>query len=399
MFNIEHIIKKKQLANKKIEKNFKNINKILNSYLINLKDNIPNFDNEYLMNKLERYNIPFEIFNKYLNNKLYVINFLNIKKKYNLSNMDILNLLYSNEIYIYLDYDDVMVDLLSVWLEEYNKLVRMWIDNNSKRKFKNKKELLFEFIKFFSNKPVKYYQNMGYNVYNKNVDKPLIEIKNSKELENIINKINHIFVDKLWDAYRHRSKFDIKKKDIKDYYIFSSFPLSLNFLEKGNIYMDNKYEKNIVKPYPDAIELYNFLVENGLIGKTFILTSSYPGTEYSKLKHVEKNFPLLSNKIITTQLKEEVIREGILYDDSTYNNLKSVSKNNTVYTVLRTQPHNVKLATGKRIYRVKNSSEFIELLPLLHLQIFDKMMQPEIRKKEVFNNVINKSKNNILFSI
>ena len=394
MFNLEGILKKKKLTNQKIAKKYTNIKEILNEYLLNLKNSIPNFDNEELINKLEKNNISFEIFNKYLNNTLYISNFLNIKKKYNLSNNDVLNLIRSNDINIYLDYDDVMVDLVSVWLVEYNKLVTYWINNNLKINFKDKKELVKEFVKFFSNKSIKHYQNMGYNIYGKNLNEPLIKISNSNEFENIINKIEPVFIDKLWEAYKYRKKFNIKKEDIKYYYIFSSFPLSLNFLEKGNIYMDDNYEINMIEPYNDSIKLYNFLVENNLINKTFILTASYPGTEYSKFKHVEKNFPLLSNRIITTKLKEEVIKEGILYDDSLYNNLNSVNKNNIAYTVLRTQFHNMELGTGKRIYRIKNSNEFIELLPLLHLQIFDRIMQPEIRKEELLNNISKDLKNN-----
>ena len=425
-FNINNIIeKKKKLINKLIKKypNIENVQKEYENLLKKYINKNQELLNKEMQNLLNNNKIQKKDFFAYIDNKNYIIELNNLMKKHKITLNDtkkLSNLIYSEEIPIFLDFDEIMVDLISVWLKDYNDLVNKWLNEEAKfwkiinqTEQGKKLELVNNFITFFSNKPRKYYKAQGYNiygndnsylyVYNKeelsgNSDNNYQEleidtgIEKLREIFDITKKVPKVFVEKLWKAYKTGKKFRLTKQDIDHFHIFNELPLGLNFLEKGNIYLDENFENPIVKPKPDALKLYKQLDKLGLLEKTYILTSSFPGTEYSKYMYVKKIFPKLADKIITTKQKGIVAKGGIMIDDGPHNVQASVIKSDYTYGLILNYPHNLDLATGKRIKRINSLEEVIDYLPLLHLAIYDRLLNTELTQKNLLkieNNNIN----------
>ena len=308
---------------------------------------------------------------------------------------------------LYLDFDDVIVDLLTSWVEYLNN---MGFELDGKKNLTREDMTDFSIFDKMTNEieglsPFDFLQDEFLYLTMEETLKKIIkkEINNYKnilmtEMTNSLGYDNGVKI-KLSDLNEEQLKDFNKNFDEK----MNNFKMSVNrrFILQDRQIIDKIDFNNStviynrvfsdIKPNREMVEFLNSLQGTKIIEGAHILTNSAPETHTSKVEMVKSLFPYL--KLITTGEKDQVVlNEGLLFkmliDDHLGNCLKVVQKDDNVSALMPDLEHNQKehnnnFETGERIIRVDmdKKDSLLESFILTSLKHINKIMRKNLDSK------------------
>lgn len=162
-------------------------------------------------------------------------------------------------------------------------------------------------------------------------------------------------LDPWLDYLNKKYSLHVTRDDVTSWDICQTFPMLTEEQVFEPLGDEELWKK--VKPYPDAVEYLQRLIEDGHI--VYIVTASHYHTIDMKLNHVLfKYFPFIKYDDIIIARRKDMIRGDVLIDDNPFNLLNGVHKG-----ILFDKPHNQWCDTTKSgICRAYNWQEIYDII-------------------------------------